>query len=251
MKKVAIIIPARLKSARLLEKMLIKIGRYSLIQHTYLNALKSKIANKVIIATDSAKIQKEVQNLNDEVILTSSYCATGTDKIAEAINYLDENYNIIINIQGDEPQMHPRTIDKVGQILIDSPEVMISTAKTDTTQDKVRDINKVKVVCDKHNNALYFSRSPMPYPRNKEYTERYKHLGIYGYRREFFKQFTQLDQTQLELSESLEQLRALENGYKIKVIYSCYDSISVDTHQDLSRVMVNHIITINSQIKHA
>lgn len=233
MDKVAIIIPARLKSTRLPEKMLIRIGEYSLIQHTYLNALKSKLADKVIVATDSTKIQEEIQKLNGTVILTSPSCPTGTDRIIEALNQLDEIYTIIINVQGDEPQMHPETIDKVGQCLLDDHQIMMSTAKTDITQDEVRDINKVKVVCDKFDNALYFSRSPIPYPRDKENSKWFKHLGIYGYRREFLKKFSRLEQTPLELSESLEQLRVLENGYTIRVIYTPHNSQGIDSKKDL------------------
>ena len=237
MDKVAIIIPARLKSTRLPEKMLIQIGNYSLIQHTYLNALKSKLADKVIVATDSTEIQKEIQKLNGEVILTSPACPTGTDRIIGALNQLDETYTIIINVQGDEPQMHPETIDKVIQCLLDDHRIMMSTARTDITQDDVRNINKVKVVCDKSNNALYFSRSPIPYPRNKENSKWFKHLGIYGYRREFLEKFSKLEQTPLELSESLEQLRALENGYTIKVVYTPHDSIGIDTKKDLENII--------------
>ena len=149
----------------------------------------------------------------------------------------DKSYNIIINVQGDEPQMHPETIDKVGQCLLDDPQTMMSTAKTDLTQNDVRNINKVKVVCDKSGNALYFSRSPIPYPRNKESSKWFKHLGIYGYRRRFLEKFSALEQTPLELSESLEQLRVLENGYNIKVIYSPHNSPGIDTKKDLENVL--------------
>jgi len=235
--KVVIVIPARLESTRLPRKMLIKIGDLSLIQHTYLNALKAKIASRVIVATDSPLIQQEIKAINGDAILTSPECKTGTDRIAETIEKLEENYDIVINVQGDEPQMHPDTIDKVGQMLIDNPEAAMSTAKTKITQQDARDINKVKVVCDKFDNALYFSRSPIPYPRNLEATQWYKHLGIYAYRREFLKTFINLPQTPLEISESLEQLRALENGYNIKVLETPHDSLGVDMKEDLLKII--------------
>ncbi|RLC36769.1 3-deoxy-manno-octulosonate cytidylyltransferase [candidate division Kazan bacterium] len=236
MNKIAIIIPARLASTRLPRKLLIKIGKHSIIQHTYLNALESKKADKVIVATDSSEIRNEITKLGGTVIMTSLSCPTGTDRCAEAAETLDNNYDIIINVQGDEPFVHPDTIDGVADALIQDPNTVMSTAKTELSKDNARNTSIVKVVCDKNDNALYFSRSPIPYPRNAEYSKWYKHLGIYGYRRNFLQQLVQLQQTRLELSESLEQLRVLENGYNIKVVHTPHDSVGIDTAEDIKQI---------------
>jgi len=236
MSKTAIIIPARLASTRLPRKLLIKIGQYSIIQHTYLNVLKSKRVDKVIVATDSTEIQTEIQKLGGTVVMTSLDCPTGTDRCAEAAKTLNNDYDIVINVQGDEPFIHPDTIDKVADALIQDSNTIMSTAKTDLSKENVRNVNIVKVVCDKNDNALYFSRSPIPYPRNSEHSKWYKHLGIYGYRRNFLQQLVQLPQTGLELSESLEQLRVLENGYQIKVIHTPHNSVGIDTAEDVKKI---------------
>ncbi len=254
MEKIIGIIPARLKSKRLPEKLLKKVNGKSIIHYTFLQAKRSKLMEDIYIATDSDKILSEVNSFGGKAILTSTNHKSGTDRIAEALDIIEEKVgekiDVIVNIQGDEPTISPETIDETIKALIDEKYVNVSTPCVEIkTQEDLFDINVVKVVLNFEGNALYFSRLPIPFYRKnvmdmcdfqKQVVENklllknyYKHIGLYVYRREFLKIFVNMEPTFLEQMEELEQLRILENGYKIKVVETHYDSLSIDTEGDL------------------
>lgn len=233
--KVLGIIPARYQSSRLPGKPLVMIGDKPMIQWVYEGASRASLIDEVVVATDDQRIFDVVRKFGGKVEMTAVDHPTGTDRLAEvAKKYPAE---LIINIQGDEPLIQGEVIDSIIRPLLDDPTLAMSTAKvrlTDETQ--IKEPSVVKVVTDEVGNALYFSRSPIPYPRNETKAEYWKHIGLYGYRRDFLLKYIELPQTGLELSESLEQLRALSHGYKIRVIEVAQDSIGVDTPEDVERV---------------
>lgn len=246
------IIPARLESTRLPNKLLLPIKGKPLILWTLGQAQKVKNISRVIVATDSEEISRIVQENNFEAILTSPLHQSGSDRIAEVAANLEEN-SIIVNIQGDEPLISPATIEKAVEAILQDDSIDIAT--TCEPIDEIKDVlsaNVVKVVTDTNDFALYFSRSPIPFPREtvkkhetlenalrheKDLLVVYrKHTGLYVYRREFLLRYTKLEQAKLEKLEMLEQLRALENGARIKVVDVAESSIGVDTNEDLERV---------------
>lgn len=235
--KVLGIIPARLKSTRLPRKMLMDICGKPLIYWTWKQAKKSKILDDVIIATDSKEVFDTVRDFGAEVMMTSSKCKTGSDRVSEASKkYKKFKPDIIINIQGDEPLMPPKAIDDVAKVLINSPEDVMSSVATPLI-NKVDFDNPgvVKVVLDKNNRALYFSRYSIPYPRIAFKTY-FKHVGIYGFRYDFLQKFVKWPKTRLEKAESLEQLRALENGFRLKMAIGNYNRIEVNEKDELEAV---------------
>jgi 3-deoxy-manno-octulosonate cytidylyltransferase (CMP-KDO synthetase) len=236
------VIPARFASTRLMGKPLANIGGKPMIQHTYENASKSKLIEKLILAVDDAKIASVARGFGADVIETPKDIASGSDRIA----YVAKTYkeaDIIVNIQGDEPFIHHEMIDQAIEPLLFDKTIEIATlVKQITTLKELHSPDVVKAVFDYNNFALYFSRSPIPFARNAisdsaalEIVNYYKHLGLYVFRRKALLKFTLLKQTDLEKTEMLEQLRMLENGMKIKVVETEYDSISVDTQEDLNR----------------
>jgi 3-deoxy-manno-octulosonate cytidylyltransferase (CMP-KDO synthetase) len=229
------IIPARFDSSRFEGKVLAEIQGKPLIWHVYTRAKQAKLLDEVIIATDSKKVKKTAEKFGAEVVMTDSNVATGTDRISQVAESIHSD--LVVNIQGDEPLINPPLIDELIQKLYDDLSLNITTAvyKTDTAEE-LNDPNVVKVVKSRDDFALYFSRSLIPYPRNKEKLFFYKHLGIYAYRRGFLLSFSTLPPADLEEIEGLEQLRVLEYGYKIKVIESKVDSVGVDTPEDLEKV---------------
>ncbi|MDD5131977.1 MAG: 3-deoxy-manno-octulosonate cytidylyltransferase [bacterium] len=229
------VIPARLKSTRLPEKPLQMVcGKY-LVQRVYEQAKKARHLDDVIIACDHEKIAEACRQAGAKVVLTSPDCTSGTDRVAEIAR--KTKADIFLNIQGDEPLIDPRTVDQVALLFRDKTVVMGTAVIPMKQKQDIPDPNVVKAVLDKQLNVLYFSRSPLPYQRNKvKELIYYKHLGLYGFRREFLLKFAALPQTVLEKTESLEQLRALENGYRIRAVITRYDSIGVDTAQDLKKV---------------
>ena len=246
------IIPARLHSTRLEGKLLLPLNGKPLILHTVEQARKARNISRVIVATDSEEIVRVVQESGNEAVLTSPHHQSGSDRIAEVAENLPEN-SIIVNVQGDEPLISPMTIEKaVDAILQDESVDMATTCEPIHDLKDVLSADVVKVVTDKNGFALYFSRSPIPFPReavrkygsleNALQTDKHllslfrKHTGLYVYRREFLLKYTRFEQTNLEKTEMLEQLRALENGAKIKVIEVLESSIGVDTAEDLERV---------------
>jgi len=234
------IIPARFSSSRLNGKPLAKIGEKPMIQHTYESAKKSKLLNDVIIAVDDQRVYDSVKEFGARVMMTPDDIATGSDRIAHVAKNLQDD-DIIVNIQGDEPFIPGRMIDEaIGPLLFDHSVDVSTLAKKIESVEEFASPDTVKVVFDYSNNALYFSRSPIPYIRdaktNKERVksgEIYKHVGLYVYRKKALMKFTSLEQTDLENLEKLEQLRMLENDINIKIVVTDMESLSVDTEDDL------------------
>lgn len=229
------VIPSRYASTRLEGKPLKDICGHTMVEWVYKRALKSKL-DGVVVATDDERIVDEVKSFGGNVILTRKDHINGTSRIAEVCEtYTD--YDVIVNIQGDEPLIEPDMINSIIDSFIEDSTIPMSTLKyklTDMTE--IENPNAVKVVTDKNDFAIYFSRSVIPYPRNLNMDNYYKHVGIYGYKRDFVMEYAKMASTPLELSESLEQLRVLENGYKIKVLETPYKIIGVDTQEELERV---------------
>ncbi len=234
------IIPARFASSRLLGKPLADIGGKPMIQHTYQSAKKSKLLDKVIIAVDDEKVFQVVKNFGAEVYMTPKNCTSGSDRIALVAQQISDAA-IIVNIQGDEPFIKGKMIDQAIEPLLFDKKVSVSTlARRITNVEEMKSPAVVKVVFDYNNFALYFSRSPIPFVRDAksnlekvQSAEIYKHIGLYVYRRDTLLKFTNLKPTDLEQIEKLEQLRFLENGMRVKIVYTEYDSLSVDTPKDL------------------
>ena len=234
------IIPARFASSRLMGKPLADIGGKPMIQHTYNSAKKSKLLDKVIIAVDDEKVFQVVTAFGAEAYMTPKDCASGSDRIAFVTEQIPDA-EIIVNIQGDEPFIKGKMIDQAIEPLWIDKKVNLSTlARRITNVEEMKSPAVVKVVFDYHNYAMYFSRSPIPFVRDArtnlekvQSADIYKHIGLYVYRRETLLKFTTLKPTDLEQIEKLEQLRFLENGFKMKIVVTEYDSLSVDTPRDL------------------
>ncbi len=233
--KIVGIIPARLKSTRLPEKVLQKINGKPLLYYTYVNSLKSNL-DEVLIATDSQKVKKEMEKYNIPAILTSSTHKSGTDRIGEVAKKIDTDF--IINIQADEPLIKKEMLNSIISYLKENSNIeVITLARKIEDKNEIEDPNIVKVVMDNSNNALYFSRYSIPYNRDKiENVLYYKHIGVYGYRKDILLRIITLKESYLEKIEKLEQLRFLQNGIEIKVIITKFDTIGVDTSEDLERV---------------
>jgi len=238
--KVIGIIPARYDSKRFPGKVLADILGRPVIQRVYEQARKAELLDEILVATDNEEIFKAVENFGGKAVMTSSNCKSGTDRLAEVAGSLDGD--IFLNIQGDEPLIPPEVISEVAQTLIEDNAIEIATvARKITTQEELNNPNVVKVVIDNDGFALYFSRAQIPYVRDFLEIKNlgsvcYKHIGLYGYKRGFLLNFALMEQGPLEKVEDLEQLRALENGYKIKVVITQRDSIGVDTREDLEKV---------------
>ena len=229
------VIPSRYASTRLEGKPLKDICGHTMVEWVYKRALKSKL-DGVVVATDDERIIDEVKSFGGNVILTRKDHINGTSRIAEVCEtYTD--YDVIVNIQGDEPLIEPDMINSIIDSFVEDNTIPMSTLKYKLTDmAEIENPNAVKVVTDKNDFAIYFSRSVIPYPRNLNMDNYYKHVGIYGYKRDFVMEYAKMASTPLELSESLEQLRVLENGYKIKVLETPYKIIGVDTQEELERV---------------
>jgi len=236
--KVIGVIPARYSSTRLEGKPLKDICGKPMVQYVYEASMKARLLNQVFVATEDQRIVDAVEKFGGLVRMTSSSHRTGTDRIAEvAAGIVDTD--IVVNIQGDEPLLLPDMIDEVIQPLLDEPDLPMSTLCIPILdEEKLSDPNVVKVVFDVNGYALYFSRSLIPYPRKKEHYLAYEHLGLYAYRKDFLMTYIKIPQTRLEIHESLEQLRVLETGYRLKVSITAYpyDGMSVDTMEDLEKV---------------
>jgi len=235
--KTAAVIPARFASTRLEGKPLADICGKTMVQRVYERAVAAGVS-EVVVATDDERIMRAVASFGGRAVMTSKEHASGTDRVAEAASSIQAD--IIVNLQGDEPLIDPALIGAAVRPLLDRPDVAMATLKTPIThEEEYLDPNAVKVVTDTAGFALYFSRSPIPFCR-KGFAglpaPAYKHIGLYVFRREFLFEFTGTKPTALELSESLEQLRALESGRRIKVVEVEYNPVSVDTPEDLERV---------------
>ena len=230
------IIPARYHSTRLPRKALALIAGKPLIRHVYEQALKARRPQAVLVATDHPLIFDTVEDFGGKAVMTSSEHPTGTDRLAEVAAGLADA-DVIINVQGDEPLIPPELIDQLADAFLDDPQLQMATVMTPMEEEEYSQPGAVKVVTDLQGYALYFSRSLIPHPRVTPLKGPvYKHIGIYAYRRDFLLHYARLTPTPLEMTESLEQLRALEHGYKIKVIKTDCRLIGVDTPEDLERV---------------
>jgi len=241
--RVVAIIPARYHSNRFEGKPIAPILGKPMIQHVYERALSVKLLSKVVVATDDERIADCVHSFDGEVVMTRSDHASGTDRLAEAATKLDiPEQDVVVNIQGDQPLFPAEVIEQVARPLLDDPSLPMSTLIYKIIRkEEIGDPNHVKTVFDRNGYALYFSRSPIPFQRDPKVVIEptyYKHLGFYGYRKGFLLTFVSLPEGEWEHFEKLEQLRALEFGYRIKVILTEYDSVEVDTPNDLKRVEV-------------
>ena len=233
--KVLCVIPARYASTRLPGKPLSLIAGKPMIQCVYERACQATLPDEVVVATDNELVQKAVESFGGKVMMTSPDHPSGTDRLAEVVlSYPDAD--VIVNVQGDEPMLPPEVIDRLAEAFADE-NLQMATLKTAMREEEYDNPAAVKVVTDLNGYALYFSRSLLPYPRKKpEDFKVFKHVGVYAYRRSFLLKYAALTPTPLERAESLEQLRALENGYKIKVLESDFQGIGVDTPEDLAAV---------------
>lgn len=236
--KTAVIIPSRYASTRFPGKPLALIKGKPLIQHVVERVKKCKKVDIVAVATDDKRIFNTVKSLGYEVFMTPKTCKSGTDRLAFVAKKYLKNAGVFINVQGDEPLIEPALIDTLaGELKKNKKLEYITAAFPVKKEEEINNPNVVKVLMDKDGYALYFSRSVVPYNRDKIKSVKYfKHMGIYGYKRNFLEEFTKSKPTILEKSENLEQLRALENGKKIKVIISGKDSVGVDTPEDALKV---------------
>lgn len=234
--KVLCVIPARYASTRLPGKPLSMINGKPMIQRVYERAMQARLPQEVVVATDHEAVYKAVEGFGGRAMMTSPDHPSGTDRLAEvALNYPD--IDVIVNVQGDEPMIPPEVIDRLAECFDHDPELDMATLKVKMQEEDYNNPAAVKVVTSLSGYALYFSRSLMPYPRNKpEDFNVYKHVGIYAYKRDFLLKYAAMAPTPLERAESLEQLRALENGYRIKVLESDFQGVGVDTPEDLAAV---------------
>ena len=233
--KIAAIIPARYESTRFRGKPLAPICGRPMIQWVYEAARQSDIIDQVFVATDNDAIRSVAEAFGARVCMTAAAHATGTDRVAEAAETIDAN--IVINLQGDEPLITPEAIRQAVTPLLEDSSLVLGTLKTRITDESdLVNPNVVKVVTDTKDFALYFSRAPIPFIKNPKSAAVYRHIGLYVFRKDFLRTFTLLARTMLEQSENLEQLRALEHGYRIKVPTTSYQPVGVDTPEDLVRI---------------
>lgn len=229
--KVIAVIPARIASTRLPGKPLVKLLGKELVLHVIDRARETRLIDDVIVATDSTRISDIVHRYGARAFLTPSECPSGTDRVAYVVK--DMKCDIVVNLQVDDPTIDPSGIDSAVEALLRDFSLSVATlCKRIEKPDEITSPHVVKVVFDKDYNALYFSRSPIPYERNKGAIY-YKHIGPYVFRRDFLLLFTSWESTPLERIESLEQLRILEHGYRIKLIEVFSESIEVDVPEDL------------------
>lgn len=236
--KILGIIPARYASTRFPGKPMAMLGDKTMIERVYIQCIKSNIA-EILVATDDERIYKHVRTFG-KVMMTGDHHPSGTDRCQEVVEKVRDQFDFVINIQGDEPFIDPEQINLLANSL--TPETEIATLiKKIVNPEHLFNPNLVKVVRDVNNKALYFSRSPIPHLRGKEEkewisnAEYYKHVGMYAYRVDILKTITSLKQTTLERTESLEQLRWLENGFKIQTIETQIETIGIDTPDDLEK----------------
>ncbi len=243
--KVVGVIPARYGSTRFPGKALVSLHGKPLILHVVDRVREASLLNHFCVATDDDRIAEAVRSTGCEVALTSKNCATGSDRIAEVVRKQGKDWDIIVNIQGDEPYISPTVIDAVVEALMASPDCGVSTAMVPILRkEDFYSPHVVKAVADSQGRALYFSRSPIPSPdrltpeelRAEDFCWGMKHLGIYAYRKAILMDFTQWPQTPLEKRERLEQLRLMEHGIRIRIVEVAHDSIGVDTPEELAEL---------------
>ncbi len=238
-REIVCIIPSRYESSRFPGKPLADLCGKPMIQHVYERVARAKAVPYVAVATDDVRILNAVKNFGGNAVMTAKTHRSGTDRISEAVTTLHLSADaIVVNIQGDQPIFEPVQVDEVIEPLLNDQAIQMSTLIYKIILDaEITHPHAVKVVLDHQNFALYFSRATIPYVRDKNLkADYYKHHGIYAYRRDFLDTFTKLPEGKLEKLEALEQLRALEYGYKIKCVITPHDSVEVDNEQELERV---------------
>jgi len=240
--KILGVIPSRYASTRFPGKSLADIAGKSMVQRVVEQVQKCKLITDVVVATDDQRIYDHIYGFGGKAIITSTKHQSGTDRCFEALQKQETSYEYVINIQGDEPFIQPAQIDLLASLL-DGETQLATLIKPIDQSEQVFDPNVVKVVKDKHDEAIYFSRNPIPFQRNepqnnwlKNHTY-YKHVGIYAYRTDILEQVTKLPVSSLEKAESLEQLRWVENGYQIKTAITHQESIGIDTPEDLKKAL--------------
>jgi len=237
------IIPARYGSTRFPGKPLANIAGKSMIQRVYEQVAKAKSLSDIVVATDDVRIEDHVKGFGGKVVMTSDLHPTGTDRCFEALNKTEGNFDVVINIQGDEPLIDPEQIDKVAQCFEKEDTQIATLVRLIQSEDVLKSPNTAKTILDPNNKVLFFSRSPIPYMRGKNISEwialhdYYHHIGIYGYRKNVLAEITRLEPSTLEKVESLEQLRWLENGYSIYAALTDHDAFSVDIPQDVATII--------------
>lgn len=231
------VIPARYSSTRFEGKVLADILGKPMLQHVWERAKEALILDELIIACDNEQVFDAAKSFGAKVVMTSRDHISGTDRISEIVNPLD--VRIVVNIQADEPLVHPSMIDSVARALLDDKQVSMATVmKKIDTLEMINDPNVVKVVVDRHNFALYFSRAAIPFKADNSEIRKpvyYKHIGLYAYTKDFLFTYKNIPASALEKTEKLEQLRVLEEGFKIKVIETKFDTVGVDTPEDLKK----------------
>lgn len=243
--KILGIIPARYASTRFPGKPLTTINGKSMIQRVYEQSLKANLLTDVIVATDDQRIFDAVVGFGGKVMMTSSEHNSGTDRCCEIIKKIGNDYDAVVNIQGDEPFINPEQINQISELISSDESHIASLCKPIKDAEELFDNNVVKVVFDKEGKALYFSRQTIPFLRKVEKEEHlwmqertfYKHIGIYAYKTTVLKEISSLPQSGLELAECLEQLRWLENSYTIKMGITEFESYSIDTPQDVEKCL--------------
>jgi len=237
--KTVALIPARYLSKRFPGKPLALISGKPMIQHVYQRSKACPELDEIYVATDDLRIYNCVKEFGGQAVMTAEGHHSGTDRIAEAAEKLNlDPRDIVVNIQGDQPIFHPSILSDLIRPLTEDPTIPMSTLVYKITEDReLQDMNSVQVAVDNNGYALYFSRLPIPFCRDQESKiAHYRHLGFYAYRKEFLLTFTKLPYGSLEGAEKLEQLRALEHGFKVKVVETLFDSIEVDLPEDVEVV---------------
>ncbi len=233
--RVAGVIPARYRSKRFDGKALALLGGRPMIQHVYEKARRASRLAELVVATDDERIANVIQGIGGKALMTSPDHPSGTDRVAEAAAAIEAD--VVVNIQGDEPFISAKAIDQAVEPFLEREDVEITTLmRAIEDEETLRDPNVVKVVVDRDGFALYFSRSPIPFARRSERFQAYEHIGLYAYRKDFLLAFARLAPTELEYTEGLEQLRALEHGYRILAVATTHHvGVSVDTPADLAK----------------
>jgi len=236
------IIPARFASTRFPGKPLVQINGKSMIQRVYEQTVKAKLLNKVIVATDDNRIAEHVKSFGAEVVITKTEHPSGTDRCFEAYQLNAQKFDYVLNVQGDEPFLDPEQINSLAQACAGNVEIATQMIKCNN-HEVLFDKGEVKIILNSNKEALYFSRNVIPFIKGKDEAEwhnhfdYYRHVGMYAYRTDILEKITQLKPSALELAESLEQLRWLEYGYKIKCVETSFDSHCVDTPEDIEKVI--------------
>jgi len=234
--KVLGVIPSRFESSRFPGKPLIDLKGKTMIQRVYESCSACGLFEQLIVATDDERIFNHVRSFGGEVMMTSKNHKSGTDRCAEVLNKTTGKIDVVVNIQGDEPLVKCQQLASIIDAFKEEKVLIATLAKKGLSNESAKDRNRVKVVCDLDNNALYFSRSPIPFQQDDP-ASYIKHIGLYAFRPETLLEVTLLKQGKLEIIESLEQLRWMENGYKIKVVFTYLETPNIDVPKDVDKVL--------------